>query len=61
MRRGRRGAHPHHRVTNLRPDDSQDKPFWYMFRVQCTSCRETHGNYVGVNRFVRDAEPRPEP
>ncbi|PHH61512.1 hypothetical protein CDD81_303 [Ophiocordyceps australis] len=38
-------------VTNLRPDDSQDNPFWYMFRVQCTSCRETHGNYVGVNRF----------
>ncbi|PHH76786.1 hypothetical protein CDD82_3853 [Ophiocordyceps australis] len=38
-------------VTNLRPDDSQDNPFWYMFRVQCTSCRETHSNYVGVNRF----------
>ncbi|KAG5916591.1 hypothetical protein E4U61_003504 [Claviceps capensis] len=38
-------------VTNLRPDDTQDNPFWYMFRVQCTSCRETHDNYVGVNRF----------
>ncbi|GFP58331.1 hypothetical protein ACSS6W_005537 [Trichoderma asperelloides] len=38
-------------VTNLRPDDSQDNPFWYMFKVQCTSCRETHDNYVGVNRF----------
>lgn len=23
-----------------------------MFKVQCTSCRETHSNYVGVNRFV---------
>jgi hypothetical protein len=23
-----------------------------MFKVQCTSCRETHDNYVGVNRFV---------
>jgi hypothetical protein len=23
-----------------------------MFKVQCTSCRETHANYVGVNRFV---------
>lgn len=40
------------RVTNLRPDDTQDNPFWYMFKVQCTSCRETHDNYVGVNRFV---------
>ncbi|KAI6781789.1 uncharacterized protein J7T54_004955 [Emericellopsis cladophorae] len=38
-------------VTNLRPDDSEDNPFWYMFKVQCTSCRETHNNYIGVNRF----------
>ncbi|KPM34116.1 hypothetical protein AK830_g12456 [Neonectria ditissima] len=38
-------------VTNLRPDDTQDNPFWYMFKVQCTSCRETHANYIGVNRF----------
>ncbi|KAI8419276.1 hypothetical protein FOFC_01853 [Fusarium oxysporum] len=38
-------------VTNLRPDDTQDNPFWYMFKVQCTSCRETHANHVGVNRF----------
>jgi hypothetical protein len=45
---------PSHRVTNLRPDDSEANPFWYMFKVQCTSCRETHANYVGVNRFVWD-------
>ncbi|KAH7250499.1 hypothetical protein FSOLCH5_000335 [Fusarium solani] len=38
-------------VTNLRPDDTQDNPFWYMFKVQCTSCREVHANHVGVNRF----------
>ncbi|KAK2589436.1 hypothetical protein QQS21_012887 [Conoideocrella luteorostrata] len=38
-------------VTNLRPDDTESNPFWYMFKVQCTSCRETHDNYVGVNRF----------
>ncbi|ODA81003.1 hypothetical protein RJ55_03964 [Drechmeria coniospora] len=38
-------------VTNLRPSDSEDNPFWYTFKVQCTSCRETHSNYVGVNRF----------
>lgn len=41
-------------MTNLRPDDSEANPFWYMFKVQCTSCRETHANYVGVNRFVRE-------
>ncbi|KAJ4150324.1 hypothetical protein LMH87_011078 [Akanthomyces muscarius] len=38
-------------VTNLRPQDTEENPFWYMFRVQCTSCREIHNNYVGVNRF----------
>lgn len=39
-------------VTNLRPSDAQDNPFWYTFKVQCTSCRETHPNWVGVSRFV---------
>lgn len=48
---------PHARVTSLRPDDSEDNPFWYMFKVQCTSCRETHANHVGVNRFVRTCLP----
>ncbi|ROT43470.1 DUF866 domain-containing protein [Sodiomyces alkalinus F11] len=38
-------------VTNLRPKDTEDAPFWYIFKVQCTSCRETHPNTVGVNRF----------
>ncbi|KAM3513372.1 hypothetical protein MY11210_002953 [Beauveria gryllotalpidicola] len=38
-------------VTNLRPLDTEENPFWYMFKVQCTSCREIHNNYVGVNRF----------
>ncbi|KAI5458043.1 hypothetical protein BGZ63DRAFT_363547 [Mariannaea sp. PMI_226] len=38
-------------VTNLRPNDTEENPFWYTFKVQCTSCRETHGNYVGVSRF----------
>ncbi|KAJ1337907.1 CXXC motif-containing zinc binding protein [Microdochium nivale] len=40
-------------VTNLRPVDTEDSPFWYTFTVQCTSCRETHPNPVAVNRFVR--------
>ncbi|RCI11764.1 hypothetical protein L249_7148 [Ophiocordyceps polyrhachis-furcata BCC 54312] len=39
-------------VTKLRPNDTKENPFWYMFKVQCTSCRETHGNFVGVNRFL---------
>ncbi|RDW72137.1 putative DUF866 protein [Coleophoma crateriformis] len=34
-------------VTDLRPDDSEDNPFWYTFKVQCTSCREIHPNWVG--------------
>ncbi|KAK8145032.1 hypothetical protein MY1884_005095 [Beauveria asiatica] len=38
-------------VTNLRPLDTEENPFWYMFKVQCTSCREIHNNHVGVNRF----------
>ncbi|CAI0648201.1 UPF0587 protein [Colletotrichum fructicola] len=38
-------------ITNLRPDDSEGNPFWYTFKVQCTSCREVHDKTVGVNRF----------
>ncbi|RDL37328.1 putative DUF866-containing protein [Venustampulla echinocandica] len=38
-------------VTELRPDDTPEGPFWYTFKVQCTSCREIHPNYVGVSRF----------
>ncbi|KAF8418078.1 hypothetical protein EV426DRAFT_348593 [Tirmania nivea] len=38
-------------VTDLRPNDSEENPFYYMFKVECTSCREVHPNWVGVNRF----------
>ncbi|KAH8899681.1 DUF866-domain-containing protein [Thozetella sp. PMI_491] len=38
-------------VTNLRPSDTEADPFWYTFKVQCTSCRETHGKPVAVSRF----------
>ncbi|ROW00634.1 hypothetical protein VSDG_03261 [Cytospora chrysosperma] len=41
-------------VTNLRPSDTEENPFWYTFKVQCTSCRETHANWVGVNRFEQN-------
>ena len=39
-------------VTNLRPKDTEETPFWYTFKVQCTSCRETHAKEVAVSRFV---------
>ncbi|KAF2131277.1 hypothetical protein P153DRAFT_416189 [Dothidotthia symphoricarpi CBS 119687] len=38
-------------VTDLRPLDTEDSPFLYTFKVQCTSCRETHPNLVSVSRF----------
>ncbi|KAF2255499.1 DUF866-domain-containing protein [Trematosphaeria pertusa] len=38
-------------VTGLRPLDTDDSPFHYTFKVQCTSCRETHPNYVTMTRF----------
>lgn len=39
-------------VTDLRPKDTEDEPYYYTFKVQCTSCRETHPNWVSFNRFV---------
>ncbi|KAF1939383.1 hypothetical protein EJ02DRAFT_257571 [Clathrospora elynae] len=41
-------------VTDLRPNDTEDSPFFYTFRVQCTSCRETHPNDVSVSRFEQN-------
>ncbi|CAI6262995.1 unnamed protein product [Periconia digitata] len=38
-------------VTDLRPLDTEESPFHYTFKVQCTSCRETHPNWVTLNRF----------
>lgn len=38
-------------VTDLRPNDTEDNPFHYTFKVQCTSCRETHPNPVTMTRF----------
>lgn len=40
-------------VTDLQPNDTAEDPFFYMFRVQCTGCRETHPNWVSISRFVR--------
>ncbi|KAK4228443.1 hypothetical protein QBC38DRAFT_474825 [Podospora fimiseda] len=41
-------------VTNLRPSDTEQSPFWYTFKVQCTSCRETHPKPVAVSRFEQN-------
>ncbi|KAI9651419.1 MAG: hypothetical protein M1829_003020 [Trizodia sp. TS-e1964] len=38
-------------VTELLPDDTVDNPYFYTFKVQCTSCREIHPNWVNVSRF----------
>jgi len=38
-------------VTDLRPVDTEENPYFYSFKVQCTSCRETHSNWVTVSRF----------
>lgn len=37
-------------MTELKPTDSADSPYIYTFKVQCTSCRETHPKPVGVSR-----------
>ncbi|KAF6228919.1 hypothetical protein HO133_007031 [Letharia lupina] len=38
-------------VTDLLPLDTPDEPYFYTFKVQCTSCRETHPNWVSVSRY----------
>ncbi|ODQ52098.1 DUF866-domain-containing protein [Saitoella complicata NRRL Y-17804] len=36
-------------VNNLAPAD-EDGDFTYFFKVECTSCREVHNNWVGISR-----------
>ncbi|KAL2002845.1 hypothetical protein VTN02DRAFT_5742 [Thermoascus thermophilus] len=44
-------------VTELRPKDTPENPYFYTFKVQCTSCRETHPNWVSFNRFEQHEIP----
>ncbi|RMJ25520.1 DUF866 domain-containing protein [Aspergillus sp. HF37] len=44
-------------VKDLRPTDTEEEPYYYTFRVQCTSCRETHPNWVSFNRFEQHEIP----
>ncbi|RKF74737.1 UPF0587 protein C2D10.03c [Golovinomyces cichoracearum] len=39
-------------VTNLRPHDTVENPFWYTFSVQCSSCRQVHPKKLNISRFV---------
>ncbi|PWW74633.1 DUF866-domain-containing protein [Tuber magnatum] len=39
-------------VTNLHPVDTREDPYYYSFRVQCTSCREVHEKWVDFDRFT---------
>ncbi|PNS18404.1 hypothetical protein CAC42_6221 [Sphaceloma murrayae] len=43
-------------VTELRPQDTENAPFYYTFKVQCTSCREIHPNWVSVSRFEKNEQ-----
>ncbi|CEL04592.1 hypothetical protein BJX68DRAFT_230697 [Aspergillus pseudodeflectus] len=44
-------------VTDLRPQDTEESPYYYTFKVQCTSCREVHPNWVSFNRFEQHEIP----
>ncbi|KAL4806291.1 hypothetical protein BDV18DRAFT_125300 [Aspergillus unguis] len=44
-------------VTDLLPQDTEENPYYYTFKVQCTSCRETHPNFVSFNRFEQHEIP----
>ncbi|KKK17680.1 hypothetical protein AOCH_000934 [Aspergillus ochraceoroseus] len=45
-------------VTGLCPRDTEEEPYYYTFKVQCTSCRETHPNWVSFNRFAYEADDK---
>ena len=41
------------RVVDLVPVDTQENPFYYMFKIECTSCRNQHDSWVSISRHVR--------
>ncbi|OJJ80431.1 CXXC motif containing zinc binding protein [Aspergillus glaucus CBS 516.65] len=44
-------------VNQLRPQDTEDDPYFYTFKVQCTSCREVHPNWISFTRFEQHEIP----
>ncbi|ODM15638.1 hypothetical protein SI65_08872 [Aspergillus cristatus] len=44
-------------VNQLRPQDTENDPYFYTFKVQCTSCREVHPNFISFTRFEQHEIP----
>jgi hypothetical protein len=40
-------------VTDLKPQDSVQKPFEYNFKIQCTKCREEHDKPITINLYEK--------
>lgn len=38
-------------VTDVQPVDTPQSPYEYIFKIQCTNCREVHPKPVNINRF----------
>ncbi|KAH8696573.1 DUF866 domain protein [Talaromyces proteolyticus] len=44
-------------VTELRPKDTEEDPYYYTFKVLCSSCREEHPNWVSFTRYEKHDIP----
>ncbi|EEA28886.1 hypothetical protein EYB25_000201 [Talaromyces marneffei] len=44
-------------VSNLQPQDTEEEPYYYTFKVLCSSCREEHPNWVSFNRYEKHDIP----
>lgn len=38
-------------VTDVQPVDTPQSPYEYIFKIECTSCREVHPKPISINRF----------
>jgi CXXC motif containing zinc binding protein, eukaryotic len=43
-------------VTGLVPVDTDADPFFYTFRVLCSSCHELHDTWITIQRNVRSCQ-----
>ncbi|ODQ66049.1 DUF866 domain protein [Nadsonia fulvescens var. elongata DSM 6958] len=44
-------------VSELKTIDLPTQPYEYSFKIQCTSCRDIHPNWVSINQFKRQDVP----
>ncbi|KUL83315.1 hypothetical protein ZTR_11332 [Talaromyces verruculosus] len=44
-------------VSNLQPQDTEEEPYYYTFKVLCSSCREEHPNWVSFSRYEKHDIP----